>query len=253
MKFYGDLPYANGQTLDVYLPDGEYTETVVYFHGGGLEGGDKRDFYYADIAGEFASRGYAFLSVNYRKYPEAKFPDYLEDAALSVRYAKERFCGPDGKNRLYVAGQSAGAWIALMLGFDRSYLGRVGVDPAGIDGWIIDSAQPTSHFNVIRYECGADSRLQRIDRYAPLYYLDENTRFSRMLLVWYEDDMPCRPEQNELLVAAIRQFLPDADVEHRRLAGGHCHGSTEKNEDGKYDFAEVALQWLAKAGKGGEA
>ena len=38
------------ETLDVYLPDKSDFRTIVYFHGGGLEGGDKAKTNMAEVA-----------------------------------------------------------------------------------------------------------------------------------------------------------------------------------------------------------
>ena len=141
------------------------------------------------------------------------------------------------------APRSAGAWMALMLCFDEEYLKDEGVERDRICAWIIDSAQTTSHYNVIRFEQSLSPKAQRIDKYAPLYYLDENTRFSRMLLIYYQNDMPCRPQQNQLLYAAIKNYNQDADVEMICLPGTHCSGSCEKR-NGVYPFAEKALAFL---------
>jgi len=143
-----------------------------------------------------------------------------------------------------VAGQSAGAWIALMLCLNPRYLNALNLSPLDISGWIIDSAQTTSHFNVIKRERGENPLLQRIDEYAPLYYVDENTRFTRMLLMFYREDMPCRPEQNRLFARVVFTFNQNANIRLIELPGGHCHGSSVKDSDGQYPFVKETLKWL---------
>lgn len=247
MKFIGDAAYSEKSEackLDVYAPERAGFDTVVYFHGGGLAGGDKRGCCYVDQARSFAARGYGFVSVNYRMYPEAKFPDYLEDAARAVAYVKAHVREWGGSGKLLISGQSAGAWIALMLCFNRDLLFAVGMSAEEIGGWLIDSAQTTSHFNVLAKERGLNPLAQRIDEAAPLWYLDEKTAFSRMLLICYTDDMPCRAEQNRLLYRAIREFRPEADVRLAELEGEHCRGSSEKDEDGEYPVVKAAFGWL---------
>jgi acetyl esterase/lipase len=62
--------------LDVYYPEGATNcPTIVWFHGGGLEGGHKY------IPQEFKEKGFAVVAVNYRLSPRAKNPSYTEDAA----------------------------------------------------------------------------------------------------------------------------------------------------------------------------
>ena len=51
--------------LDLYLPEGESCGALlIYFHGGGLEGGDKADD--RGIYMELALGGIAVVSANYR-------------------------------------------------------------------------------------------------------------------------------------------------------------------------------------------
>lgn len=246
MKIVRDIQYGASRenSLDMYIPDDNLYATVVYFHGGGLESGDKADKSYTEIAESFAKSGYGFLSVNYRMYPQARFPEYLEDAAAAVAWAKAHIKEYGGSGELYVSGQSAGAWMSLQLCLNEKYLSAAGVSPLEIKGWIIDSAQTTSHFNVLKYETGCDPNLQRIDEYAPLYYINSQTKFNRMLLLFYDEDMPCRLEQNMLFVKAVEHFCQGIELEYKQLKGTHCHGSCERDPDGEYAYVKEVLRWL---------
>ena len=255
MKIYNDIVYGgrnkndDNLKLDMYIPNKSGYDTIVYFHGGGLSGGTKSDWRYAEIAKSFADNGFGLVSVEYSKYPDAKFPVYIEDCAEAVSFVKNKIKNYGGSGDIIISGQSAGAWISLMLCFNRTYLEKVAVNPDEIKGYLIDSAQTTSHFNVLKIEEGLNPLAQRIDKYAPLYYVDENTRFSRMLLIVYEKDMPCRPEQNMLLFKNILAYNPDADIKLVKLSGEHCAGSTIKDDSGEFPFVKVALKWLAKSEK----
>lgn len=240
-----EYEYGNGQKLDAYFPEATGFTTIVYFHGGSLTGGDKRGGAIPEFAAEFTRLGYGFVSANYRLYTAgAKFPDFIDDCAAAVAYAKSLALNSGGNGEIIVVGQSAGAWLSLMLCLDGKYLAAHGITPSEIKGWIIDSAQTTSHFTVINRELGEDERRQLIDEYAPLYYVRDGVRVGKMLTIYYENDMPCRPEQNLLFAAAVRAFNPGADIETVCLPGGHCHGSSEKDADGRYGFMKVAEKWL---------
>lgn len=54
--------------LDVYYPDNDADNRPVYLfiHGGGFTMGDKQDAFLPDIANYYASRGWVFISINYR-------------------------------------------------------------------------------------------------------------------------------------------------------------------------------------------
>lgn len=246
MKTFKNVAYGSEKEnlLDIYLPEENPKGTIVYFHGGGLADGKKDEKNYVEIAKSFTDNGYGFVSVDYRMYPTAKFPDYIEDAAKAVGFISREIQSYGGNKKLIVSGQSAGAWISLMLCLNGEYLKKEGMSGDMIADWIIDSAQTTAHFNVISQELGADGRKQMINEYAPIYFVDEKNSFSRMLLICYENDMPCRPEQNELFLKAVLAFNPSADIKLVKLPGEHCHGSTRKDEDGEYAYVKESLKWL---------
>ena len=251
MQVYKDVAYGTleKQKCDMYLPETQGFSTIVYFHGGGLVKGSKYSESKVEIASSFVKNGYGFVSVGYRLYTDgAKYPDYLTDAAASIAFVREEAKKHGGSGRILVSGQSAGAWISLILCMNKAFLTAVGVDPLEIEGWIIDSAQTTSHFNVLEHETGQNRKLQRIDEFAPLYYVDEKMKFTKILLLFYENDMVCRPEQNVLFYTAIRNFDSEADIEYRQLPGKHCYGSTHKEEDGEYRYVKEALRWLTEKG-----
>ena len=69
--------------LDIYLPENSKgAPLLIYFHGGGLESGDKVDD--RGMYLELAEQDIIVVSANYRMYPDFGFPVYLEDAAAAV-------------------------------------------------------------------------------------------------------------------------------------------------------------------------
>lgn len=247
MQIINNKEYKSNLYLDMYLPDTKGYSTVVYFHGGGLTGGSKEDPQYVEIAKDFVKAGYAFISCNYSMYPNAKFPDYLYDAAVAIKYIKDNIKGYNANGNIFVSGQSAGAWMAAMLMLDDKYLRSVGIDPLDITGWIVESGQMTSHFNVIEIESKLNPLTQRIDERAPIYFVNENTKFTKAIFFYYDNDMPMRKLQNLLLEETIRRFNPKADIETKELPGTHCYGSSFR-EDGEYRYVKESLLWLKKKG-----
>ncbi len=127
-----DLAYGEGprRRLDVHAPRVTATPrpVVVFFYGGNWESGERGDYVFAGSA--LASKGYVVVIPDYRLYPEARYPDFLEDSALAVRWARDnaaRFGGDPAK--LVLMGHSAGAYNAAMLAIDPRWLGAVGMDP----------------------------------------------------------------------------------------------------------------------------
>lgn len=236
----------DAQTFDAYLPDNNGFDTIVWFHGGGLSSGDKADYHTPFVAEQFVSNGYGFISVNYTLYPEAKFPSYLVEAAKAVAYIKEYIGQVGGNGEVIVSGQSAGAWISMMLCFDKHYLRDEGLDPIEVKAWIPESGQATNHFNIQEIEDKIDPWIQRIDERAPIYFVDNKTTLSKMLLILYDQDMPMRYEQNMLLYKTVLHFNPQANIETVLLNGQHCKGSCCPDEDGIYPFVKETVKFLKK-------
>ena len=89
MRTLSDICYNQNtqQCLDVHLPACDEFPVFLYFHGGGLETGDKSK---QKILFEYmVSHGVAVVSANYRMYPDAKYPDFLVDAADAVAWVFE--------------------------------------------------------------------------------------------------------------------------------------------------------------------
>lgn len=242
MRTIEDLRYgpAEEHLLDIHLPDGECRDFVVWYHGGSLQYGNRKDI---RIHEDLTKQGVGIASVEYRMYPDAQFPDFLEDAALSVRWLLDNLKQYTDYERFYISGQSAGAWLTLMLAFDEHYLQDAGVQRSQIAGFVSDSSQITSHFGVLRAK-GIDYRLERIDEAAPIFFLNEKSDVPNLLLISYDEDMPCRPEQNQLFYKSILRIFPESRVQLKMLPGGHCHGSVERNAQGTFDFNDALLAFL---------
>ena len=73
--------------LDLYIPEAvnDYM-TLIWFHGGSLKEGSRTRIDATAIGNGFGSEGIAAVIVDYRMYPDARFPDFLEDAAASVNW-----------------------------------------------------------------------------------------------------------------------------------------------------------------------
>ena len=244
VKSVKNINYHNDLFMDLFLPEQEEFFTIVHFHGGGLVEGDKGDTH--QYAEHLAKQGFAVATANYRLLPDTKFPGFLEDAASAVKYIAENISKYGKSKGIIVSGQSAGAWITLMLCLNKEYLKAKNLKNSAICGWISDSGQPTSHFHILEIEKGLDPLLQRIDESAPLFYVDKNTEFSHLLLMTYEEDLPNRLEQNKLLLSTIKSFNETADAELKILKGYHCKGSSELDEDGEYPVIKIIKEWAKR-------
>ena len=74
-----------------------------------------------------------------------RFPAFVEDAARAVGWARQHAQALGGDpSRLYVAGHSAGAHIAALLGTDARYLDAQGFAPRDLAGVIAIAGPPIS-------------------------------------------------------------------------------------------------------------
>ncbi|MBQ2676613.1 MAG: alpha/beta hydrolase [Clostridia bacterium] len=238
MKVIKDIPYSKlkhqQQVLDLYLPDTDEFSVFIYFHGGGLEIGTKD---WGKNLGEYlAQHNVAVISADYRMYPTAVYPDFIEDAAEVVAWAHKNL-GDYGKCRkIFVGGSSAGAYLSMMLCFDKRYLAAYNIDPAELGGFVHDAGQPTAHFNVLR-EKGIDSRRVIVDETAPLYYIGSEQSYAPMLFLVADKDMENRYEQTMLVASTLKHFRVDeSKYKVRVLEGTHCCYDKEKLEHIVYDF-----------------
>ena len=129
---YGAFPR---QRLDIYrplTPTDPAQPVLVFFYGGSWTSGERGQYRF--IGQSFASAGYITVIADYRLYPEARFPDFVEDAAAAVAKVAQDIPGAAG--HIVVAGHSAGAHIAAMLACDDRYLAAAGVGRQVLAGFI---------------------------------------------------------------------------------------------------------------------
>lgn len=114
------------QKMDVYAPSGSVNSgrpAVLFIHGGSWKSGDKA--MYGFVGSALASRGYLTVVANYRLYPEAMFPTFIEDAAAAYAHIATNF-KQAREHGIVLMGHSAGAHSAAMLALDARYLERAG-------------------------------------------------------------------------------------------------------------------------------
>lgn len=123
--------------LDVYRPANSAAgaPVVVFFYGGNWRSGERQD--YAFVGRALASRGIVVVIPDYRLYPQVSYPDFLDDSAQAVAWTI-RHIGSYGGNvdNLFVMGHSAGAYNAAMVALDGRWLGKQGLAPSALAGWI---------------------------------------------------------------------------------------------------------------------
>jgi acetyl esterase/lipase len=186
--------------LDVYLPEGTNGfATVVWFHGGGLTGGNRA------IPKELQEKGIAVVAANYRLSPKVKSPAYIEDAAAAVAWTFRHIAQYGGAtNRIFVSGHSAGGYLTSMIGLDKRWLAAEGIDANAIAGLIPFSGHCITHFT-IRAERGIPGTQAIVDDLAPLYHVRKDA--PPLLLITGERNLELlgRYEENAYLWRMMKE------------------------------------------------
>lgn len=132
------VPYAGlpRQKLDLYLPkSGPVKATILYLYGGGWVSGAR--WYYRLFGRAMAARGFAVVVPDYHLFPKARFPAFVEDAALAFKWTLDNVGRWRGdRARVFVMGHSAGAHISMMLALEPKFLAAQGIDRSAIKGVI---------------------------------------------------------------------------------------------------------------------
>ena len=132
---------GHGLKLDVWGAPGDAAKkpVLVFFYGGGWANGERSHYGFAARA--YASKGFVVVVPDYRKVPQVRFPVFNQDGAAAVRWVHDNIARYGGDpERIVLAGHSAGAYIAMILTLDQSYLRAAGVNPrviratAGLSG-----------------------------------------------------------------------------------------------------------------------
>lgn len=190
---------AERAVLDLYFPkDIEGFPTIVWFHGGGLTGGNKF------IPEELKEKGVAVVAVNYRLHPKVKAPAYIEDAAAAVSWTFKNIAGYGGDPSLiFVSGHSAGGYLTSMLGLDKSWLKIHNIDADSIAGLIPFSGHTITHLTV-RKEQGIPETRPVVDSLAPLYHVRADAPPLLLITGDREMEMLGRYEENAYLMRMMK-------------------------------------------------
>lgn len=227
-KIESDIPYQPQSSdeyilerckLDIYAPENKPVKrlpVIVWFHGGGITAGNKSDF--PKLIKEL---DIIFVTANYRLSPRIKAATAIEDAAAAVAWTFENIekFGGD-KDKIYIGGHSAGAYLSGMVGFNPDFLKKYKMSNLDIAGLLLVSGQATSHFQV-RKDMG-DKRAQyapRIDENAILWHVENKLPPVCLILGDRRIEFPERVEENEFLAAVLKKMNTSPYVEFHELQG----------------------------------
>ena len=204
--------------LDIYYPEGtKDCPVVVWFHGGGLEAGNK------EIPNKLKQKGYVVVGVNYRLLPKVTIRETLDDSAEAVAWVFRHISeyGGDPK-KIVVTGHSAGGYISMMLCLNKAWLNNYGVDANDVMMYVPFSGQAVTHYNVRKMQ-GISPLQVTIDEYAPIYWVRKD--YPPLVLICGDRELELygRYDENQYLarmmklVGHTQTYLYELD--------GHGHGS----------------------------
>lgn len=253
LRIIKDVPYKTGELsdyererckVDLYLPaKSDGFATIVWFHGGGLQSGDKGGAATEAFARRFAAEGVAIASANYRLHPQARFPAYVDDAAAAFAFVRREIARHGGDpQRVFISGHSAGGYLTAMVGFDPRYLQKQGLALGDICGLLPISGQMVTH-STVRRERGIPETRPVIDEAAPAWFVGKEA--PPVLCIAGSDDMPARAEENRYFVAAAKA-AGHGEATYREVAGRDHN--TIANRLGRPDD-EVARAMLTFVGQ----
>lgn len=191
------------QKLDVYPgagPSGA-KPVMVFIYGGSWDSGRRQD--YSWVGRALASQGYLTIVPDYRLVPGNVFPDFLDDCARAVRWARDHAAEHGGApDRIVLIGHSAGAYNAMMLGLDQRYLDQAGVPQSAIRG-VVGLAGPYDFYPWdTPVSENAFGRFPDPAKTQPVSYARADA--PPVLLLHGEADTTVRPRNVERLAARIR-------------------------------------------------
>jgi acetyl esterase/lipase len=207
-----DLAYGGNprQKLDVYTPDhltGK-APVILFFYGGSWQSGKKEQ--YLAFGESFATKGIVVAVADYRVYPEVRYPDFLKDGAAAVAYVHAHIAEYGGDpDRIFIAGHSAGAYIAVTLAADPHYLDDAGAKLSWVHG-VIGIAGPYDFLpltdpTIITIFGGA----HRTDT-QPITYIDGKR--PPMLLAAGDADQTVSPGNTTRMAAKLQSFGSPVEV-----------------------------------------
>jgi acetyl esterase/lipase len=221
-----EIPYSSNTDdysamrckLDVYYPvNTTDCPVVVWFHGGGLTGGEKY------IPNELKESGMVIVAPNYRLMPNVEISACIDDAALAVAWTFREIEKFGGSNRkIYVAGHSAGGYLTAMIGLDKTWLNRYGIDADSIAGLIPFSGQMITHF-AHRDMHGIGNLQPTVDEYAPLFHVRKDVPTMLLITGDREQELFGRYEENAYM-ARMMKLVGNSDISLFEI-GGHDHGA----------------------------
>ncbi|MEP7069799.1 MAG: alpha/beta hydrolase [Usitatibacter sp.] len=204
----GAIAYGDDarQRLDVYVPRAgpaaSPAPVVVFFYGGRWQQGARASYLF--VAEALTAQGFVVVVPDYRLYPAAPYPGFLEDGARAVAWTRREIAAFGGDpSRIFLMGHSAGAHIATMLAYDEEFLAREGMKRADVRG-VIGLAGPYDFLPLTDADLvGVFAAAPALEATQPIQYVRGGEPAS--LLITGDADTTVKPGNTVRLAARLRE------------------------------------------------
>ena len=275
MDFYTDIVYATKDEMDLHMilivPRPHFGSTqeemkkeykwpcIAYIQGSAFH---KQNLYTCISRHiRMVEKGYAVAIIEYRYSDIAPFPAQVEDAKTAIRYLRKNAeLYHLDKEHFAVAGDSSGAYTALMVGFtqENQFKDEFYSEYSSQVNCIIDSYAPTA-FMLMNYypssqdhiqpdspegfELGGKNVLEHLDeaeKASPLYYLDKDTPTPPTLILHGSRDMLVPFNQSCVLYNYMKELGKEVTFYKLMNANHGCHGFDSDK------IVQIVLDFLEK-------
>jgi acetyl esterase/lipase len=208
-----DLPYATGDrhSLDVYVSRAKAPPrpVVVFIYGGAWATGSKAEF--AWVGAALARLGFIAVIPDYRIYPEARWPVFLQDNADALRWARDHAASFGGDpSKLVLMGHSAGANNVLSLAVEPQWLAGVGMAPRDLKAVVgLSGPYTLSPLDSARERAIFGPKTGYAD---PIHHVDGGS--PPLLLIIGDRDDAADPHDSDAVAAKVRAKGSLAEVVH---------------------------------------
>lgn len=222
LRYHDGADACRRHHLDLFLPADPPSPPplVMFLHGGAWWGGDKE--WIEHVGHALARAGVACALVNYRLSPQVRHPAHVVDCAraLAWLHARAEAQGWD-RNRLFVAGHSAGGHLAALLALDGRYLRAEGLRPREVVRGVITLSAPFDvRPDLVLYRSVFGPEAAERAAASPLLHVHDGA--PPFLVVWARHDLIGLESGSEAMVAALRDRdvpVRDAEIDGRTHRG----------------------------------
>jgi len=233
------------QKLDIYEPlePNDDTRTVIFVHGGGWEAGSKD--LHRFIGRSWAKENFVVAIPNYRLVPDFNYPEQMKDVTSSISWLRDHH--EEFGEEIFLAGHSAGAHMASLVGFSEEWRMAAGLKPESIQALVLLAGV----YQFYPYN-RADPRVKRFiggkrlwEEAQPVNHLDGDSPSA--FLVHGEDDAEVLPEQSVQLrkklseLGVKNELVIEENVGHLELLLKTSNG-VEKFWTRLNDFIDKAVE-----------